>query len=68
MLHRMTLADDLHTTAVAAVERALADALPDVPPDRLTAAADAAVAAAAPFLDGTELERVNAEAHADPLP
>lgn len=64
----MPLADDLHTTAVAAAERALASALPGVHPVRLAVAAEAAVDAAAPFLDGRALEWVTAaEAEPEPL-
>ena len=61
-LTRMTLADDLYATAVSAAERAIAAVLPDVPPAQLADVAAAAVDAAAPFLDGSEHERVTTDA------
>lgn len=54
----MTLADDLHATAVTAAAAGIASVLPRVPRDDVLRAAEAAVDAAAPFLDGTELRRV----------
>lgn len=54
----MSLETDLAVTAVAAVERAIAARLPHVPAETLQGATEAAVAAAAPFLDGTERQRV----------
>lgn len=65
----MPLADDLRQAAVAAVEHAIAPLLWDVAPQRRERVAEAAVAAAAPFLDGTELERVTtADSGADTVP
>jgi hypothetical protein len=54
----MALDEDLRETAVAAAEQAIAPILWDVAPSRRQRAAEAAVRAAAPFLDGTERARV----------
>jgi hypothetical protein len=55
----MSLTDDLRTTAVTAASHALAPFFPDVSPERLVRAAEAAVDAATPFLDGSELQRLD---------
>jgi hypothetical protein len=54
----MSLEDDVRFTAVTAASHALAPFFPDVSSERLVRAAEAAVAAAAPFLDGSEHARV----------
>lgn len=56
----MALDEDLFQTAVAAVERVIAPRLWDVAPKRRSEVAEAAVRAAAPFLDGTERAQVEA--------
>ncbi|MEH1124841.1 hypothetical protein [Micromonospora sp. CPCC 206061] len=56
----MTLEDDLDQAAVTVVVLSLAANLPDVAQDRLESAAEAAVAAVRPFLDGTERSRIAA--------
>lgn len=53
----MSLQDDLDYTAVTAAALALAAHLPEIAAVRLEPAAAAAVEAARPFLDGTELAR-----------
>jgi hypothetical protein len=60
----MSLTDDLRTTAATAATHALARFFPDATAGRLQEAAEAAVDAAAPFLDGPELARVT-EADSD---
>jgi hypothetical protein len=60
----MATDDDLFHTAVGAVERRIWPMLWDVAPSRRSAVAEAAVRAAAPFLDGSEHARV-AEADGD---
>lgn len=57
-LSDMSLETDLLVTAVAAVERAIAGRLPHVPTETLQGAAEDAVDAARPFLDGAERRRV----------
>lgn len=55
----MTLADDVALAAVTAAEHALARHFPEATADRLQEAAEAAVDAARPFLDGTEPRRLS---------
>ena len=59
----MSLDEDLRQTAVAAVANAIAPLLWDVAPQRRERVAEAAVAAAAPFLGGSERDRVEASEH-----
>jgi hypothetical protein len=60
----MSLEHDIRYTAVTAAAHALAPFFPDVPGERLDRATEAAVDAATPFLDGSELARVT-EADSD---
>lgn len=55
----MSLADDLTLTAVTAATHALAAHFPDVSTERLQQAAEAAVRAARPFVDGTEPRKLS---------
>jgi hypothetical protein len=56
----MSLEDDLRQSAVAAAEAAIRPLLFGIAPRRHQEVAEAAVWAAAPFLDGTERARVEA--------
>lgn len=62
----MSLRDDLDYTAVTAAMHALAADLPEIPAERLERAAEHAVGAARPFLDGTEDARITAGANQQP--
>ncbi|MCW6008702.1 hypothetical protein K1W54_29770 [Micromonospora sp. CPCC 205371] len=54
----MSLADDVDLAAVTAAEHALARHFPEATADRLQEAAETVVAAVRPFVDGSELARV----------
>lgn len=56
----MSLDEDLYQTAVAAAEAAIRPLLFGIHPRRHQEVAEAAVRAAAPFLDGTERAKVEA--------
>ncbi|MCW6005410.1 hypothetical protein K1W54_12580 [Micromonospora sp. CPCC 205371] len=56
----MSLQDDLAYTAVTTAAHALAADLPEIPVERLERAAEHALAAAGPLLDGSEYTRITA--------
>jgi hypothetical protein len=62
----MSLQDDLDHTAVTAATHALAADLPEIPAERLERAAANAVAAARPFVNGTEYAKITANADNQP--